>query len=142
MWSATQALNGLIGVGVEQDWATHMIGHELTAHFGIDHARTLAVVLPSLLRHQKANKKDKLLQYAERVWGLSGEYDGDVIELGIQKTEAFFRRLGVPTRLSDHQVEVKQTEPIVTRFREGNVKLGERQNIDAVAVEAIFAASA
>ena len=141
MWSATQALNGLIGVGVAQDWATHMIGHELTALFGIDHARTLAVVLPSLLRHEKENKKDKLLQYAKRVWGLSGE-DDDVIEQGIQKTEAFFHLLGVPTRLSDHQVDVKQTEPIVTRFSEQNALMGERQSIDAAAVEAVFQASA
>jgi NADP-dependent alcohol dehydrogenase len=142
MWSATQALNGLIGVGVEQDWATHMIGHELTALFGIDHARTLAVVLPSLLRQQKENKKEKLLQYAKRVWGLSGKDDDDVIEQGIQKTEAFFHSLGVPTRLSDHQVDVKQTEPIVTRFSEQNARMGERQSIDAAAVDAILRASA
>ncbi len=141
MWSATQALNGLIGVGVAQDWATHMIGHELTALFGIDHARTLAVVLPSLLRHQKEDKKDKLLQYTERVWGLSGEDDDEVIEAGIQKTEAFFHRLGVPTRLSDHQVDLKQTEPIVARFSEQNARMGERQSIDAPAVEAILRAS-
>jgi NADP-dependent alcohol dehydrogenase len=142
MWSATQALNGLIGVGVEQDWATHMIGHELTALFGIDHARTLAVVLPSLLRQQKENKKEKLLQYAKRVWGLSGKNGDDVIEQGIQKTEAFFHSLGVPTRLSDHQVDVKQTEPIVTRFSEQNARMGERQSIDAAAVDAILRASA
>lgn len=142
MWSATQALNGLIGVGVAQDWATHMIGHEMTALFGIDHARTLAVVLPSLLRHEKANKKDKLLQYAARVWGLSDGDDDTVIEKGIQKTEAFFHRLGLPTRLSDHQVDLKQTEPIVARFTEQNARMGETQSIDAAAVEAIFRASA
>jgi len=142
MWSATQALNGLIGVGVEQDWATHMIGHELTALFGIDHARTLAVVLPSLLRHEKENKKEKLLQFAKRVWRLSGEDDDDVIEQGIQKTEAFFHLLGMPTRLRDHQVDVKQTEPIVTRFSEQKALMGERQSIDAAAVEAVFKASA
>ncbi|RKX33160.1 MAG: NADH-dependent alcohol dehydrogenase [Verrucomicrobia bacterium] len=142
MWSATQALNGLIGVGVAQDWATHMIGHELTALFGIDHARTLAVVLPSLLRHEKANKKDKLLQYAARVWGISDGDDDTVIEQGIRKTEAFFHRLGVPTRLSDHQVDLEQTAPIVARFSKQNARMGETQSIDAVAVEAILRASA
>jgi len=142
MWAACQALNGLISVGVAQDWASHMIGHELTAFFGIDHARTLAVVLPSLLRHQKEQKKTKLLQYAQRVWGISGPNDAEIIELGIQKTEALFHRLGVPTRLIDHQVDLAQTEPIVARFAEQKTSLGERQDIDAAAIEAIFRMSA
>ena len=142
MWAATQALNGLIGVGVAQDWATHMIGHELTAFFGIDHARTLAVVLPGLLRHQKDEKKGKLLQYAKRVWGLSGSNDAAVIELAIARTEAFFHKLGVPTRLIDHGVDLKQTEPIVARFAEKRMRLGEREDIDADAVGAILKLSA
>ncbi|MEZ5278711.1 MAG: iron-containing alcohol dehydrogenase [Opitutaceae bacterium] len=142
MWAATQALNGLIGVGVAQDWATHMIGHELTAFFGIDHARTLAVVLPGLLRHQKEEKKGKLLQYAKRVWGLSGSNDAAVIELGIARTEAFFHKLGVPTRLIDHGVDLKQTEPIVARFSENRMRLGEREDIDAAAIGAILKLSA
>ena len=142
MWSATQALNGLIGVGVAQDWATHMIGHELTAFFGIDHARTLAVVLPGLLRHQKDEKKGKLLQYAKRVWGLSGSNDAAVIELSIARTEAFFHKLGVPTRLIDHGVDLKQTEPIVARFAEKRMRLGEREDIDAAAIGAILKLSA
>ena len=142
MWAATQALNGLIGVGVAQDWATHMIGHELTAFFGIDHARTLAVVLPGLLRHQKDQKKGKLLQYAKRVWGLSGSNDAAVIELAIARTESFFHKLGVPTRLIDHGVDVKQTEPIVARFAEQKMRLGEREDIDATAIGAIFRLSA
>ena len=142
MWAATQALNGLISVGVAQDWATHMIGHELTAFFGIDHARTLAVVMPALLRHQKEHKKAKLLQYARRVWGIHGPNEADIIELSIQKTEALFHRLGVPTRLIDHQVTLEQTRPIVTRFAERKAKLGERENIDAAAIESILRLSA
>jgi NADP-dependent alcohol dehydrogenase len=142
MWAATQALNGLISVGVAQDWATHMIGHEMTALFGIDHARTLAVVMPALLRHQKEQKRVKLLQYAKRVWGISGPNDGDIIELGIQKTEALFHRLGVPTRLIDHQINLEQTKPIVARFAERQANLGEREDIDAAAIEAIFRLSA
>lgn len=142
MWAATQALNGLISVGVAQDWATHMIGHEITALFGIDHARTLAVVMPSLLRHQKEQKKAKLLQYAKRVWGICGPNEADIIELGLLKTEALFHRLGVPTRLIDHQIDLEQTKPIVARFAERKAKLGEREDIDAAAVESILRMSA
>jgi NADP-dependent alcohol dehydrogenase len=69
MWSATQALNGLIGVGVPQDWATHMIGHELTALYQIDHAATLAIILPRLMWEMRETKQDKIIQYAQRVWG-------------------------------------------------------------------------
>lgn len=104
MWCATQALNGLIGCGVPQDWATHLIGHELTALYGLDHAQTLAVVLPALLRERKEHKRDKLLQYAERVWNIREGDEDARIESAIAKTEAFFQQMGVPTKLSDYQL--------------------------------------
>ena len=99
MWVATQALNGLIGAGVPQDWATHLIGHELTAQHGIDHARTLAIVLPSLLEVQREHKRDKLLQYASRVWGIEEGDEAQRIDAAIDRTRAFFERLGIDTRL-------------------------------------------
>jgi len=123
MWAATCALNGIIGVGVPQDWATHGIGHELTAEFGLDHGQTLAVVFPALLRHQKEAKRAKLLQYAERVWGLTGESDDEKIDKAIDLTEAFFRSVGVPTKLSDYGIR-EGIEVIEERLSKANFRRG------------------
>jgi NADP-dependent alcohol dehydrogenase len=130
MWVATQALNGLIGVGVPQDWATHMIGHELTALYGIDHARTLAIVLPSLLKVQRGHKRAKLLQYAERVWQIKqGDADQRVDE-AIRCTGQFFEDLGIKTRLSDYELGRDAIEKIVAQLEaHGMTALGEHRNI-------------
>ena len=89
MWTAAMALNGLIAAGVPQDWATHLIGHELTALHGIDHAQTLAIVLPPMLRLRRESKRAKLLQYAERVWQLTAGSEDERIDQAIQKTQDF-----------------------------------------------------
>jgi NADP-dependent alcohol dehydrogenase len=126
MWCATQALNGLIGCGVPQDWASHMIGHELTALYGLDHAQTLAVVLPAVLRHQKSNKLAKLVQYAERVWGISAGTDDDKAEAAIEKTVEFFKSLGVKTSLKEYYIGSENFEEIGSRFERRDMKLGEK----------------
>ncbi|MFT9258054.1 MAG: iron-containing alcohol dehydrogenase [Acetobacter sp.] len=130
MWIATLALNGLIGAGVPQDWATHMIGHELTARYDIDHARTLAIVLPSMLRIRKAAKRGKLLQYAQRVWNL---HDGDEdtrIETAIAKTEAFFESLDIPTRLSAYTIGADAIDGLIAQLdAHGMTALGERAEV-------------
>ena len=118
MWAATMALNGLIGVGVKNDWATHMIGHELTAFHGIDHAVTLAIVLPGLMTHLKDKRSEKLLQYAERVWNITEGSDEEKIAMAIVKTESFFKRLGIKTRLGDHHVGQKTIDRIIKRFKD------------------------
>jgi NADP-dependent alcohol dehydrogenase len=142
MWCATMALNGLIGVGVPQDWSTHAIGHELTALHGLDHAQTLAVVLPSMMDVQRQAKREKLLQYAERVWGISGT-DGDaVIDQAIAKTRVFFESLGVPTRLSGYGVGDAQFAEIVARFeRRGETALGERGEVAPATIRQVLTAS-
>jgi NADP-dependent alcohol dehydrogenase len=117
VWAATLALNGLIGAGVPQDWATHMIGHELTALFGIDHGRTLAIVLPSLLEIQKRQKRDKLVQYAERVWGIHEGSEDEKVALAIGRTRAFFEKLGVKTRLSDYGVGADRIPEVVEQLK-------------------------
>jgi NADP-dependent alcohol dehydrogenase len=104
VWCATMALNTLIGAGVPQDWSTHMIGHEITALFGIDHAKTLAVIQPAVWKVRKENKKGKLLQYAERVWGIVDGDEDERIDRAILKTEEFFHSLGIKTRLSDYNI--------------------------------------
>lgn len=142
MWNATQALNGLIGAGVPQDWSTHMIGHELTALHQLDHAVTLAIILPSVMRYQKEHKREKLLQYAERVWGLS-RYDEDgAIDLAIEKTEQFFRDMGIKTKLSEYDINEQVADEVATRLTEnGFTKLGERQNISPDDARKIVSAS-
>ncbi|MHA6248008.1 iron-containing alcohol dehydrogenase [Pontibacter sp. CAU 1760] len=139
MWSATMALNGVIRVGVPTDWATHNIAHELTALHGIDHARTLAIVLPSLLRYKIATKKEKLLQYGERVWGVNAGTEDERLEATLQATIFFFESLGIDTKLSDYQVGEDTIQTIVQRFKNRGVKnLGERADIQVEDVEQIL----
>ncbi len=130
MWCCTMALNGLIQKGVPTDWATHMIGHELTALFEIDHARTLAVIGPNLYRVMFETKKDKLAQYGRRVWGLSGDND-NVASQAIEKTVQFFHTMGMDTKLANYTDDYAKTAAIITeRFEKRGWKgLGERQNI-------------
>ena len=116
VWAATMALNGVIAVGVPQDWATHMIGHELTAAFGIDHGQTLAIVYPALLAEMKEQKGAKLVQYAERVWGITTGSNDEKIDLAIAKTREFFESLGVKTRLSEYGVKAEQIADVVAQL--------------------------
>ncbi|MCL1075670.1 iron-containing alcohol dehydrogenase [Shewanella dokdonensis] len=130
VWAATNALNGLIGTGVPQDWATHMIGHELTARFGIDHAQTLAIVMPSLWQVCREQKHDKLLQYAERVWDIKTGSDAERIDMAIAKTRAFFESLGIKTRLRDYDAAQADIDDIISALEAHHmVKLGEHQSI-------------
>jgi len=118
VWCATLALNGIVGAGVPQDWATHMIGHELTALFGIDHGQTLAIVLPSLLEVRREQKRAKLLQYAERVWHIESGNEEEKIDLAIQKTREFFESLGVKTHLSQYGVGADKIPAIVEQLKD------------------------
>ena len=131
MWSATQALNGLVGCGVPQDWGTHMIGHELTALYGLDHAETLAIVMPRLLRHQKTLKAAKLLQFARRVWGLDGGDAGVASEAGIVRMEEFFNSVGMPTRLSAYGIAPAEAAAKVgERFRQRKARFGQDESLN------------
>ena len=131
VWSATMALNGLIQKGVPSDWATHMIGHELTALYEIDHARTLAIIGPNLYRVMFETKKDKLAQYGKRVWNIQGNSTEEIAEKAIEKTVEFFHKMGMKTKLSENTEEYANTADfIVNRFEERGWKaLGEKQNI-------------
>ena len=140
MWAATMALNGLLAVGVPTDWATHQIGHELTALHGIDHARTLAVVLPHLLQHQLANKEAKLVQYGTRVWGLQGK-PSEVALQAIEKTAAFYESLGIPTKAKAYGIGLETVTEVKARFEARGMNFGERATITPDAVEEILMAS-
>lgn len=129
MLSATMGLNGFIAMGVRQDWATHMIGHELTALHGLTHGATLAIVLPGLLRVLMQKKLAKLVQYGERVWNITTGTDEEKAAEAIARTEAFFRSLGLPTRLGDEKIGEDTIREIERRFNERNAAYGEDQDV-------------
>ncbi|ALO33813.1 aldehyde reductase [Colwellia sp. MT41] len=130
MWSATMALNGLIGAGVPQDWSTHMIGHELTGAFGIDHARTLSIILPAVMKVRREQKREKLLQYASRVWQINEGDDDARIDQAILLTEQFFQQMQVPIRLSEVDLGSKDIDLLINRLEQhGMTALGEHDDI-------------
>ncbi|WP_036798600.1 iron-containing alcohol dehydrogenase [Photobacterium marinum] len=130
MWAATQALNGLIGVGVPQDWTTHMIGHELTGNYGIDHARTLSIVLPAVMKERRADKEAKLLQYGERIFGIKDGSTDERIDATIAQTISFFKQMEVPTNLSDVELDKAAVDILVDSLEKHGMKaLGENGNI-------------
>jgi NADP-dependent alcohol dehydrogenase len=139
MWCATMALNGLIQKGVPSDWATHMIGHELTALYEIDHARTLAIIGPNLYRVLFETKKEKLAQYGDRVWNIEGNSVDEIANQAIEKTVYFFHKMGMKTKLSENTANYQNTADfIVNRFEERGWKsLGEKQNVTLEKVKKI-----
>lgn len=142
MWCATHALNGVLRCGVPTDWATHMIGHELTAFYGIDHARTLAIIAPRLYEAMFDGKQEKLTQYGKRIWNLTGT-DVEIAHKAIASTEAFFQSLGIETHISNYTDDY---DGVALRVREvfeerGWTAMGERQAIDPKQVEAIVTAA-
>ncbi|MGL5068774.1 MAG: iron-containing alcohol dehydrogenase [Sarcina sp.] len=126
VWCATMGLNGLIGSGVPQDWSCHMIGHELTAMFGLDHAVTLAIMQPAIWTVRKDKKQAKLAQFGERVWKITEGTQSEKADKAIAKTREFFESLGVKTHLSDYNIKEEQIEDIVKALEaHGMVALSE-----------------
>jgi len=139
MWTATMALNGLIGVGVPQDWSTHMIGHQLTALYGLDHAQTLAIVLPAVMQQQREQKREKLLQYGRRVFNLQHQDEERLIDETISHTRAFFEQMGVPTRLADYGINAEAKAAVLAKLAELKAdRLGEHGDITPEVVAQIL----
>ena len=139
MWSCTMALNGLIQKGVPTDWAVHAMGHELTALFGIDHARTLAIIAPSHYRYNFETKKEKLAQYGKRVWGINEGTTEEIANAAIAKTEDFFHSMEIKTTLAEYTDAYQGTaEKIAKRFTErGWLGLGEHKTLSPSDVQKI-----
>ncbi len=138
MWAATMGLNGWIACGAVQDWATHMIGHELTAFHDIDHGTTLSIVLPGVMRVMKDEKGEKIIQFGERVFGIKEGSKEERIEKTIKATEEFFESICIPTRLSHVGLNENCIEPIVQRMKERNWSLGENGTINYEKVRLIL----
>ena len=131
MWTATNALNKVLSPGVPQDWASHQMGHEITALYHTDHARTLTIVLPALLKVRREEKRDKLLQYAERVWGITTGTEDEKIDSAINQTKEFFSSLGAPTSFKDIGLGEEVIEPLVAQLeKHQQTALGEHQSHD------------
>ena len=142
MWTATLALNGLIGAGVPQDWATHLVGHELTAQYGLDHAQTLAILLPSMLHVRRDSKRAKLLQYAERVWHITEGSEDERIFAAIERTRAFFENLGVKTRLAGYGISAEAIDGLLKQQEaHGTTRLGEHQDVTLAVSRKVYEAS-
>ena len=132
MLTATMGLNGYVAMGVTEDWATHMIGHELTALHGITHGETLAIVFPGTLRVLREQKRGKILQYARRVLGITEGSEDEVIDEAIRRTEEFFRSLGLTTRLTENNIGEETICEIERRFTERGAAYGEAGNVNGV----------
>lgn len=138
MLCATMGLNGFIALGVRQDWATHMIGHELTALHGLTHGATLAIVMPGLWRTLLPKKQAKLVQYGERIWGITEGSETERAKKAIEKTESFFRSLGLPTRLGDARIGEETIQEIERRFNERKVAFGEDRDVTGTVARKIL----
>jgi NADP-dependent alcohol dehydrogenase len=138
MWAANQALNGLIGAGVPQDWSTHMIGHAITALNGVDHARTLTMIMPSLMRYKLRDKLPMLVRYAREVWHIDEPDDETAAELAIRQTEAFMARMGCPVRISDEGINLDADRLVAHLQKAGHTDLGEGGDIHPADVRKIL----
>lgn len=139
MWAATLALNGIIGVGVPHDWSTHIIGHEITILYGLDHAQTLAIILPAVMTVKAEHKREKLLQYGSNIWHINAGDTSQRIETTIQKTREFFESMGVPTHFSSYGVSNPDIQLIAQRLVERKVlNLGEHKDMTAKVVEQVL----
>ncbi len=140
MMAATMGLNGFVAMGVTQDWVTHMIGHELTALHGITHGATLAIVCPGTMKVLREQKGDKILQYGERVWGITEGSRDERIDAAIDRTEQFFRSLGLNTRLGEEQIGEETIAEIERRFNARHATYGEAHNVNGAVARRILEA--
>lgn len=138
MWASTWALNGWISCGVPQDWATHMIGHEITAFYGLDHAQTLAIVLPGVMTVLREQKSNKIIRLGKEVFKVTGSSDHEIVDKTIKAVEDFFEKVGVKTHLSDYNLGDEAIEKITNRLAQRGWKLGENQNITAKEIKEIL----
>ncbi|MFO7869078.1 MAG: iron-containing alcohol dehydrogenase [Bacteroidales bacterium] len=139
MWSATMALNGILSRGCTEDWSTHVIGHELTALYNIDHARTLSIILPGNMNIRRNVKGDKIVQYGERIWGITKGSKDERIDATIDKTVAFFKALGMETRLSEYDIKEDTCTLVADRLEQrGVINFGEKGDINHKVITAIL----
>lgn len=138
MICATMGLNGFVAMGVPQDWATHMIGHEITALTGTTHGQTLVLVLPRLMNVMREQKADKIVQFGERVFGIAEGSKDERIDSTIAATKAFFKSLNLATEFEELSIGNDVLDEIVRRFKQRGTLLGENSNIDYSVVEKIL----
>jgi NADP-dependent alcohol dehydrogenase len=129
MWASTWALNGWFGEGRPQDWATHMIGHELTAFYGLDHAQTLAIVLPGVMKVMWKSKFKRIRSLGYSVFDVFEDTQASTVDKTIEAVESFFETMGVKTHLSDYGLGDEAIDKVCKRMEERRWKLGESGSI-------------
>ncbi len=123
MLSATMALNNLISIGTDEDWACHGIEHEFSAFYDIPHGAGLAIITPRWMNVIKNQKKKKFTQYGERIWGLKGT-DKSIVNGASDKTYDFFKSLRVKMSLKEWKISTEHFEIMTKRLVKR--KIGEK----------------
>ena len=139
MWAATNALNVWIGQGVPQDWSSHRMGYSLTAQFGLDHAQTLAILLPGVMTYMFKEKQAKLARMGEVVFGITDGTEEERARKTIAACEDFFRRMGLKTHLGECGITEKDLDALAAPVDKQGWKLGEHHNIDSRVAREIMA---
>ncbi len=137
-YCATMALNNFLRMGITQDWVTHQIGHQLTALHGITHGESLTMIWTGTARVLREQKKGKLLQMAERIFGITEGTDDERIDLALEKMEAWFKSLGLATRLSEKGIGMETIDFLEKRFNDYNNPLGEAKNVTGAVIRQIM----
>lgn len=126
MLSATFALNGFVGMGVEQDWLTHMIGHEITALTDTTHGASLAMLYPAVLRVLIQEKGAKIAQMGRRIWRLENHNEETLIRQTIECIAEFFRSLGLAASLAEAHIQPEIAQEITQRIERRGIVFGEK----------------
>lgn len=138
MWAATNALNVWIGQGVPQDWSSHRMGYALTAQFGLDHAQTLAILLPGVMTYMFKEKQIKMARMGEVVFGITEGTEEERARKTIAACEEFFRRMGLKTRLGECGIKESDLDGLAALVDKQGWHLGEHHNIDSKAAREIM----
>lgn len=139
MWAATNALNVWIGQGVPQDWSSHRMGYSLTARFGLDHAQTLAVLLPGVMTYMRKEKQAKLVRMGEVVFGITEGNEEERAARTIEACETFFRTMGLKTHLGEYGIQESDLDALAAPIDKLGWRLGEHHNIDSKVAREIMA---
>ena len=140
-YAMTMALNNFLRMGITQDWATHQIGHQITAYAGVTHGESLTMVWSALADTLRGQKHAKLLQYAERVLNIRAKDEPDEekrIDAALKETDAWFKSLGLATSLKEKGLGMDVVDFVEKRFNDYGAHYGEGKNVDGAMARKIL----
>ena len=117
MWAGTVAHNGILGVGREDDWASHKIGHEISAMYDTTHGVTLSIVFPAWMKYVYKHNIERFAQFAVRVFDVEADFNNiEAVALeGIRRLEEFFKSIGLPTTFKEAGIPTDKIEEMAKR---------------------------